>query len=165
VEPLSTAVGRTLDAALSFAEVRRDLPPGSSASSGRISSGNSKSCGSSAPRMAARQTVGGRRAHQMCKRFCGGRWRALLSRWHSADRDAQGSPASSIDGLARRARSLKIGGLSLHLSAIGFHAGRVRRECPFASRRAAGQVAGQFVTGAAEGQASWMPVDRFGDDR
>jgi len=51
--------------------------------------------------MAARQMVGGRRAHQMWSRFCGGRWRALLSRWHSAESEAQGSPPSRNEGLVR----------------------------------------------------------------
>src|SRR5512132_2524289 len=59
----------------------------------------SASYGSRADKIATREIVGGRRAHQMCKRFCGGRCRASLSAWHSAESDAHGRPASRNDGL------------------------------------------------------------------
>lgn len=52
--------------------------------------------------MAARQIVGGRRAHQMWSRFWGGRCRALLSRWHSAEREAHGRPPSRKEGWVLR---------------------------------------------------------------
>ena len=56
-------------------------------------------------RIATRQTVGGRLAHQMCSRFWGGRCLASLSDSHSADSDEHGKPASIKDGFVLTNRS------------------------------------------------------------
>ena len=43
--------------------------------------------------------LGGRRAHQICSRFWGGRDGHRYRLWHSAESEAHGRPASRKDGL------------------------------------------------------------------